>query len=129
MHSRNPTCYSCHASMDNPGYAPENFNAVGKWRDHEGGKVVDVTGKLSSGEKFTGVRELQRFLKENKKTGNYSMPRSEAFDLWNRTCGLTFKDRVVVDDVISIGKQEETRASGFSFRSNSKQAVSTFPIR
>ena len=70
--------------MDNLGYALENFNAVGKWRDHEGGKSIDVTGKLSSGEKFTGVRELQRFLKRKQKTGNYSMPRSKTFDLWNR---------------------------------------------
>ena len=69
-HSKNPTCYSCHASMDNLGYALDNFNAVGIWRDYEDGKNIDVTGKLSSGEKFTGVRELQNFLLAKQKAGN-----------------------------------------------------------
>ena len=62
MHSKNPTCYSCHASMDNIGYALDNFNAVGEWRDKEEGKSIDVSGQLSSGERFNGVRELQSFL-------------------------------------------------------------------
>ena len=38
--------------MDNLGYAMGNFNAVGKWQDQEEGRPVDVSGKLSSGEKF-----------------------------------------------------------------------------
>ena len=58
MHSKNPTCYSCHASMDNLGYAMDNFDAAGKWREQEDGESLDVSGKLSS-RKIQRSRELQ----------------------------------------------------------------------
>ena len=32
-HSTNPTCFSCHGIMDPLGFALENFDAVGTWRD------------------------------------------------------------------------------------------------
>ena len=98
-----------------PRLCPKNFNAVGKWRDHEGGKSIDVTGKLSSGEKFTGVRELQRFLKENKKQAIIRCLAQKLL-IYGIGRGLTFKDRVVVDDVISIGKQEEIKLADLVFK-------------
>ena len=33
QHRKNPVCASCHAQMDPLGFALENFDAVGKWRD------------------------------------------------------------------------------------------------
>ena len=33
QHRANPACASCHARMDPIGFAMENFDAVGKWRD------------------------------------------------------------------------------------------------
>ena len=83
MHSKNPTCYSCHASMDNIGYALDNFNAVGEWRDKEEGKSIDVSGQLSSGERFNGVRELQKFfMQENKIQAINRSLTQKTFNLW-----------------------------------------------
>ena len=100
QHSKNPMCYSCHASMDNLGYAMENFNAIGKWRTEEDGMPLDVLGKLSSGEKFDGVQELQRFLKNHKKQ---AMVRCIIKKLltYGLGRGLNYKDRALVDDILS----------------------------
>ena len=36
-HRANPSCASCHARMDPIGFAMEHFDAVGRWRDTDGG--------------------------------------------------------------------------------------------
>ena len=105
-HSQNPSCYSCHASMDNLGYAMGNFNAVGKWQDQEEGRPVDVSGKLSSGEKFNGVRELQKFLNLNKKKAITRCLTQKLF-VYGLGRGLTYRDRLAVDEVIKDGEDEQ----------------------
>ena len=44
QHRKNPVCANCHAQIDPPGFALENFNAIGKWRDTDGGHHVDPSG-------------------------------------------------------------------------------------
>ena len=102
-HSKNPACYSCHASMDNLGYAMDNFDAVGKWRDQEDGKSLDVLGKLSSGEEFNGVLELQNFLTLNKKKAIHRCLTQKLL-IYALGRGLTFKDRTAVNEVIKVEK-------------------------
>lgn len=46
MHSSNAVCANCHAVMDPPGFALENFDAVGLWRDQENGVTIDASGQL-----------------------------------------------------------------------------------
>jgi hypothetical protein len=43
QHRSNPTCASCHASMDPLGFALEHFDAVGKWRETDGGAPINAT--------------------------------------------------------------------------------------
>jgi hypothetical protein len=42
-HRANPVCASCHASIDPPGFALEHFDAVGKWRETDGGAPINST--------------------------------------------------------------------------------------
>ena len=44
QHRRNPVCANCHAQIDPPGFALENFNAIGEWRDTDGGRHIDSSG-------------------------------------------------------------------------------------
>ncbi len=55
QHRANPACANCHARMDPIGFALENFDAVGQWRDHDAGKPIDVTSKLADGTVVNGV--------------------------------------------------------------------------
>jgi hypothetical protein len=48
--------------MDPIGFALENYDAVGAWRDAQGGKPMDAAGVLPSGERFEGVAGLKQVL-------------------------------------------------------------------
>jgi hypothetical protein len=58
-HRVNPVCASCHRIMDPAGLSMENFDAVGRWRDAEGGSAIDATGSLPGGGDFDGVAGLR----------------------------------------------------------------------
>jgi cytochrome c551/c552 len=61
-HRASPSCASCHARMDPIGFAMEHFDAVGRWRDTDGGQTIDSTGVFPDGTKFDGVAGLKREL-------------------------------------------------------------------
>jgi mono/diheme cytochrome c family protein len=62
-HRANPTCASCHARMDPLGFALENFDAVGRWRDRsESATPIDASGRLPDGSAFEGVSGLRQVL-------------------------------------------------------------------
>jgi len=62
QHRANPACASCHARMDPIGFAMENFDAVGKWRDRDGGSRIDASGVLPGGTTFNGMAGLKAAL-------------------------------------------------------------------
>ena len=60
-HRASPACASCHARMDPIGFAMENFDAVGKWRERDAGNnPIDASGTFPEGTKFNGMSELKR---------------------------------------------------------------------
>ena len=63
QHRANPVCASCHAQMDELGFALENFDAIGEWRDIDAaGSPIDASAKLPDGTTFTGPAELRKVL-------------------------------------------------------------------
>ncbi len=65
-HRSNPQCASCHSRMDPLGFGMENFDATGRWRDDYKGLPIDASGKLPSGETFSGPAELKQVLLKRK---------------------------------------------------------------
>jgi len=61
-HRANPSCAACHARMDPIGFAMENFDAVGRWRDHDGGRAIDASGAFPNGVTFDGMAGLKKVL-------------------------------------------------------------------
>ncbi len=62
-HRADPSCAACHNLMDPIGFALENFDWMGRWRDTEAnGRPVDASGALPTGEKFSGAVELRQVL-------------------------------------------------------------------
>jgi mono/diheme cytochrome c family protein len=65
-------CQSCHRMINPLGFALENFDAIGRYREAEKDKPVESSGTylMRSGQvaKFNGVRELAEFLAENEET-------------------------------------------------------------
>ena len=42
QHRSSPVCASCHRRMDPLGFAMEHFDAVGRWRERDGGAAIDA---------------------------------------------------------------------------------------
>jgi hypothetical protein len=61
-HRANPACASCHKSMDPVGFALENFDAVGRWRESDADKPIDASGEFLDGTKFNDVSGLEQAL-------------------------------------------------------------------
>jgi hypothetical protein len=58
VHSSNAVCHGCHVNMDPFGFALENFNVVGLYREQEGGVTIDASGDAPILGKFNGAVEL-----------------------------------------------------------------------
>ena len=59
-HRDNPACSACHAMIDPTGFALENFDAIGRWRDvDESFNPIDPSGVLPDGRAFDGVAEMR----------------------------------------------------------------------
>jgi hypothetical protein len=61
-HRANPSCASCHAVMDPIGFALENYDLIGKWRNTDSGVPVNASGKLVDGTPLDGPASLRRAL-------------------------------------------------------------------
>jgi len=60
LHRSNPTCAACHKMMDPLGFALENFDGLGGWRESTGtGEPIDSSGVLPDGTMFTGPAGLR----------------------------------------------------------------------
>jgi len=68
IHRANPSCASCHRSMDALGFTLENFNAVGAWRTRDAGQDVNAQGTMADGEEVAGAAGLRAALLKRPET-------------------------------------------------------------
>jgi len=67
FHKR-PECNTCHAQMDPIGFGLEHFDAIGAWRDTEGGVAIEATGWIREDDpatRFDGLPELASMLHDD----------------------------------------------------------------
>jgi hypothetical protein len=63
QHRNNAVCSSCHSAIDPPGFALEQFDAIGGWRTvDEAGRPVDAVGTLVNGRTLEGLSGLRAYL-------------------------------------------------------------------
>jgi hypothetical protein len=63
-HRANPACAVCHKVMDPLGFALENFDGLGRWRETSGFSTdpIDASGVLPDGTRFDGPAGLREVL-------------------------------------------------------------------
>jgi len=65
-HREVETCAECHRKIDPPGFALENFDPIGGWRDRyvqtKARPKVDASGELSDGSEFKGIVQFKDIL-------------------------------------------------------------------
>ncbi|MDB4678734.1 DUF1588 domain-containing protein [bacterium] len=60
QHQADAACVSCHSKIDPLGFALENYDAVGRWRDqYSTGLAIDASGKLRGSLPFKNITELK----------------------------------------------------------------------
>jgi hypothetical protein len=62
LHRADAVCAGCHKVMDPIGFALENFDAVGQWRNTDDGSAIDTSVTLFNGDKINGAAGLHAML-------------------------------------------------------------------
>lgn len=128
-HRENGDCASCHVIIDPPGFALENFDVIGGWRDYyrkinEGepavvngrrvrylnGPAVDAADELPDGRRFQDIDEFKQLLLTDKD----QLARALAEKLLSYATGAapTEADRSAIDEIVA-----KVRDRNYGFRS------------
>lgn len=63
LHRTDPVCANCHSVFDPIGFGLENFDAIGRWREHDdSGGAIDGAGQLPGGKRFASPKELKTLI-------------------------------------------------------------------
>jgi len=60
LHRSSPVCASCHRIMDPLGFALENYDLIGAWREMDGPSKIDSSGQLADGTPLAGPVDLRQ---------------------------------------------------------------------
>ncbi len=96
-HRADAACAGCHARMDPLGFALENFDALGRFRTHDGGQPVDASGKLPDQPAFNGPAGLREALWSRRQA--FIRRLSEKMLIYALGRGLEQADRGAVDQI------------------------------
>jgi len=69
LHSSDPACAKCHVRIDPFGFALENFDAIGRFREQDAaGLPIDSKTTLMNGVQLDGLGGLQEYLTESRRS-------------------------------------------------------------
>ncbi len=122
QHRANPACANCHAKMDPLGFAFENFNAIGGYRQKDGDFPIEAGGVLPGGKTFQGPVELKSILLEQRaKVGRNLTEKLLTYGLGR---GLEHYDRRPVMKI-----QAALEKNGYKFSTLAIEIVKSDPFR
>ena len=110
QHRNNAACSSCHSAIDPPGFALENFDAIGGWRTRdEAGRAVDAVGTLVNGRTLEGISGLRGYLLEKPDRFPHTVAEKlMAYALGRR---LEYYDRPAVREIVRAAAADDYRWS------------------
>ena len=121
-HRADKTCAACHSRIDPPGFALENFDVMGAWRDRyratsEDGVVepgfgkngwpfafhyaqpVDASGQLDDGRSFQDVRDLKKLLLADEPQIARNLARQLV--VYATGAPVRFSDRAAIEQIVA----------------------------
>jgi hypothetical protein len=108
-HRSDASCVACHARMDPIGFALENFDAIGGFREDDRGFAIDASGSLPEGESFNGAVELRKVLVAKK--DEFVRALVEKMLTYALGRGLTNDDRCTVKEISAAVAKDGYRFS------------------
>jgi hypothetical protein len=126
-HLADSQCAGCHQNIDPPGFALENFDAAGQWRDrymvvdrgrYRRGAQIDAHATLADGRAFDDFDEFRQLLLADARpiVGNVA----EQLLVYGTGAAMTFADREVVEEIVDTAAEND-----FGFRSLLQAVVSS----
>lgn len=109
LHRKDPGCASCHVTMDEIGFGLENFDAIGRWRTHDGEFEIDPSGTLPNGESFTGPNEMIAVLSQRKT--DFGRCLTEKLLTFALGRGLEYYDRCAIDQIMAQLERDDRFAT------------------
>lgn len=120
-HRANPSCASCHDRIDPLGFALENYDVIGRWRDRDDGGPINASGKLVSGAEFSGPQGLKKLLLgRSDEFVNATVNRLMTYALGRE---LDARDQPTVRDIMRL-----TEADGYRFHDVILAIVKSVPF-
>jgi hypothetical protein len=104
MHRADPACAGCHGIMDPLGLALENFDLLGRWREHEDGHAIDASAQMVDGTRLEGPADLRRALLARSNAFVTSM--AERLMTYALGRKLEYYDQPVVRGVVRAAESE-----------------------
>ena len=109
-HRQAPACATCHASIDPPGFALEQYDGLGGWRTRdEYGNPVDASATLPSGRTVEGMAGLRAWLLERPE--QFAETVTEKLLSYALGRGLEHADRPTVRAVVRDAAADDYRWS------------------
>ena len=122
QHRASALCASCHSRIDPLGFALENYDVLGRWRDSEAGVPVDSSGELSDGTPVNGPDALRKVLLERKDLVIRNLANRMLGYALGR--GLTLADSCAVDAIVA-----QVRENGYQAQALIEAIVTSVPFR
>jgi hypothetical protein len=133
QHRNDASCAACHNKIDPQGFALENFDVMGGWRDRYRGDAkskipeigigknghpfdfhfalpVDASGKLADGRTFNGVRDFKQLLLRDEAQIARNLARQ--LTVYAAAAPVRFSDRPQIEKIL-----QATKANGYGVRS------------
>lgn len=123
VHRERADCAGCHNKIDPLGFALENYDPTGFWRDkYENGRPVDMSGKLFRRHKFTNVTEFKdAILKEKDRFTRAFAKHLLSFALGRE---ITAADAPALDKIV-----RQTAAESYRLHTLIKEVIFSDPFR
>jgi len=122
QHRANAACANCHQQMDTLGFAFENFDAIGRFREKDADGAIDPSGKLPDGHEFQGPGDLRTLLRDKKDLVARNL--AEKLTTYALGRGLEFYDERALRKILA-----EVARSDYRFSSLVVSIVQSDPFR
>lgn len=113
-HLADDSCAVCHRKIDPPGYALENFDAAGQWRDKylqvskgkkKRGLPIDASYTLPDGRAFKGFDDFRQLVSDAPRplARNFA----EKLLIFGTGAPLSFSDRALVEQIVDETEEQD----------------------
>ncbi len=108
-HRSNPSCASCHLTIDPPGFALESFDPVGRWRTNYGidgkGVTVNAEGRTPEGAAFDNLTQWKKIYRECDE--QLAKGFAEQFLTYATGAPVQFSDRKSIQAIVQKSKSND----------------------